>query len=65
MGLSRIEDVVKDAAEGKIFILVDDENRENEGDLCILGEFASPEAINFMAMHGRGLDLFIFNTISI
>ena len=55
MGLSRIEDVVKDAAKGKIFILVDDENRENEGDLCILGEFASPEAINFMAMHGRGL----------
>ena len=45
MGLSSIEDVVKDAAEGKIFILVDDENRENEGDLCILGEFASPEVI--------------------
>ena len=55
MGLSSIEDVVKDAAEGKIFILVDDENRENEGDLCVLGEYASPEAINFMAMHGRGL----------
>ena len=55
MGLSSIEEVIKDAAEGKIFILVDDENRENEGDLCILGEFASPEAINFMAMHGRGL----------
>ena len=49
MGLSSIEDVVKDAAEGKIFILVDDEKRENEGDLCVLGEFASPEAINFMA----------------
>jgi 3,4-dihydroxy 2-butanone 4-phosphate synthase/GTP cyclohydrolase II len=55
MGLSSIEDVIKDAAKGKIFILVDDENRENEGDLCVLGEFASPEAINFMAMHGRGL----------
>ena len=55
MGLSSIEDVIKDAADGKIFILVDDENRENEGDLCILGEFASPEAINFMAKHGRGL----------
>ena len=55
MGLSSIEDVVKDAAIGKIFILVDDENRENEGDLCVLGEFASPDAINFMAKHGRGL----------
>ena len=55
MGLSNIEDVIKDAAKGKIFILVDDANRENEGDLCVLGEFASPEVINFMAMHGRGL----------
>ena len=55
MGLSSIEELVKDATEGKIFILVDDENRENEGDLCVLGEFASPKAINFMAKHGRGL----------
>ena len=55
MGLSKIEDVIKDAAVGKIFILVDDENRENEGDLCVLGEFASPDAINFMAKYGRGL----------
>ena len=55
MGLSSIEDVINDAANGKIFILVDDENRENEGDLCVLGEFASPDAINFMAKHGRGL----------
>ena len=49
MGFSSIEDVIKDASKGKIFILVDDENRENEGDLCVLGEFASPDAINFMA----------------
>ncbi len=55
MSLSSIEDVLKDAAKGKIFILVDDEKRENEGDLCILGEFASPDAINFMAKYGRGL----------
>ena len=55
MGLSSIEEVIKDAAKGKIFILVDDENRENEGDLCVLGEFASPDAINFMAKYGRGL----------
>ena len=46
MGLCSIEDVIKDASKGKIFILVDDENRENEGDLCVLGEFASPDAIN-------------------
>ncbi len=55
MGFSSIEDVIKDASKGKIFILVDDENRENEGDLCVLGEFASPDAINFMAKYGRGL----------
>tara|TARA_B100001093_G_scaffold47473_1_gene40349 strand:+ start:109 stop:1206 length:1098 start_codon:yes stop_codon:yes gene_type:complete len=55
MGLSKIEEVIKDASNGKIFILVDDEDRENEGDLCILGEYASPEAINFMAKYGRGL----------
>ena len=55
MGLSNIEDLIKDAAKGKIFILVDDENRENEGDLCVLGEFASPNVINFMAKYGRGL----------
>ena len=61
MGLSSIEDVIKDAAKGKIFILVDDENRENEGDLCVLGEFASADAINFMAKHGRGLICLVFN----
>ena len=55
MGLSKIEDVIEDASKGKIFILVDDEDRENEGDLCVLGEHASPEAINFMAKYGRGL----------
>ena len=55
MSLSSIEEVIEDASNGKIFILVDDEDRENEGDLCVLGEFASPEAINFMAKYGRGL----------
>ena len=55
MTLSNIEEVIKDASEGKIFILVDDENRENEGDLCVLGEYATPESINFMAKYGRGL----------
>ncbi|MDB3891956.1 3,4-dihydroxy-2-butanone-4-phosphate synthase [Alphaproteobacteria bacterium] len=54
-GLSDIEDVIADAREGKLFILVDDEDRENEGDLCVIGEWADAEAINFMAKHGRGL----------
>ena len=53
--LSSIEDVLDDAKKGKMLILVDDEDRENEGDLCILAEFANAEAINFMAKNGRGL----------
>ena len=53
--LSSIEDVIEDAKKGKMFILVDDEDRENEGDLCILAEFANADSINFMAKHGRGL----------
>ena len=55
VGIDPIEDVIADAAAGRLFILVDDEDRENEGDLCVLGEHASPEAINFMAKYGRGL----------
>ena len=43
------------AKAGRIFILVDDENRENEGDLCIPAENATPEVINFMAKYARGL----------
>ena len=54
-GLSKIDDVIADASAGKLFILVDDEDRENEGDLCIVAEYATPDAINFMAKHGRGL----------
>jgi 3,4-dihydroxy 2-butanone 4-phosphate synthase / GTP cyclohydrolase II len=53
--LSPIEDIIEDARHGRMFILVDDESRENEGDLVIPAERASPEAINFMAKHGRGL----------
>lgn len=55
MTLSPIEDIIEDARAGRMFILVDDENRENEGDLVIAAEFADAKAINFMAMHGRGL----------
>ncbi len=53
--LSPIEDVIEDARKGRMFILVDDENRENEGDLVIPAEKATPEVVNFMAKHGRGL----------
>ena len=53
--LSSIEEVLEDARNGKMFILVDDEDRENEGDLCILAEDANADAINFMAKNGRGL----------
>jgi 3,4-dihydroxy 2-butanone 4-phosphate synthase/GTP cyclohydrolase II len=54
-GLSTIEEVIADAKVGKLFILVDDEDRENEGDLCVIGEYAMADAINFMAKYGRGL----------
>ena len=53
--LSSIEDIIEDARNGKMFILVDDEDRENEGDLVIPAQMATPEAINFMAKYGRGL----------
>lgn len=53
--LSPIEDVLEDARNGRMFILVDDEDRENEGDLIIPAQMATPDAVNFMAKYGRGL----------
>ena len=53
--LSPIEEVIEDARNGRMFILVDAEERENEGDLVIPAQMATPDAINFMAKHGRGL----------
>jgi 3,4-dihydroxy 2-butanone 4-phosphate synthase / GTP cyclohydrolase II len=53
--ISPIEDIIEDARNGRMFILVDDEDRENEGDIVIPAQMATPEAINFMAKHGRGL----------
>ncbi|MFM6855006.1 MAG: 3,4-dihydroxy-2-butanone-4-phosphate synthase, partial [Sphingopyxis sp.] len=50
-----IEEIIDEARNGRMFILVDDEDRENEGDLVIPAQMATPDAINFMAMHGRGL----------
>jgi 3,4-dihydroxy 2-butanone 4-phosphate synthase/GTP cyclohydrolase II len=53
--LSSIEEIIEDARNGRMFILVDDESRENEGDLVIPAQMATPDAINFMARYGRGL----------
>ncbi len=53
--MSPIEDVIADIAAGKMIVLMDDENRENEGDLCMAAQQVTPEAINFMAKYGRGL----------
>ena len=50
-----IEEIIDEARNGRMFILVDDEDRENEGDLIIPAQMATPDAINFMAKHGRGL----------
>src|SRR5205823_11442869 len=50
-----IDDVVSDIARGRIVIVTDDADRENEGDLVMAAEKATPEAVNFMAKHGRGL----------
>jgi 3,4-dihydroxy 2-butanone 4-phosphate synthase/GTP cyclohydrolase II len=53
--LSSIEEIVEDARNGRMFILVDDEDRENEGDLVIPASMATDDAINFMAKYARGL----------
>src|SRR5512146_816748 len=53
--ISPIEEIIEEARNGRMFILVDDEDRENEGDLVIPAQMATPAAINFMAKHGRGL----------
>ena len=53
--LSGPEELIDEARNGRMFILVDDEDRENEGDLVIPAQMATPDAINFMARHGRGL----------
>ena len=55
MGLCSVEEAIEDIRSGKMIILVDDEDRENEGDLTMAAEKVTPEAINFMAKHGRGL----------
>src|SRR5579883_2989621 len=50
-----VEEAIEDIRAGKLVVVVDDEDHENEGDLTIAAQFATPEAVNFMATHGRGL----------
>ncbi|SDX95069.1 3,4-dihydroxy-2-butanone-4-phosphate synthase [Citreimonas salinaria] len=53
--ISSVEEIIDDARSGRMFILVDHEDRENEGDLVIPAQWATPDAVNFMALYGRGL----------
>ena len=53
--ISRTEEIIADIKAGKMVILVDEEDRENEGDLVFAADYVTPEKINFMARHGRGL----------
>ena len=53
--MASVDEIIEEARAGKMTILVDDEDRENEGDLFIPAEAVTPEIINFMAMYGRGL----------
>ena len=53
--ISTPAELIEEAKAGRIFIMIDDEDRENEGDLTMAAEMITPEAINFMATHGRGL----------
>lgn len=55
MALNSIEEIIEDIRQGRMVILMDDEDRENEGDLVMAAEHCTPEAINFMAKFGRGL----------
>ena len=55
MGLNKIEELISDIKKGKMVLLMDDEDRENEGDIILAGEKVTPDKINFMAKNARGL----------
>ena len=55
MKFNSIKQAIEDIKKGKVIIVVDDENRENEGDFVAAAEMVTPEMINFMATHGKGL----------
>ncbi|MGB8409774.1 MAG: 3,4-dihydroxy-2-butanone-4-phosphate synthase, partial [Gallionella sp.] len=54
-GISPVQEIIDEMRAGRMVILIDEEDRENEGDLVFAAEFVTPEKINFMAKHGRGL----------
>ena len=55
MSFATIPEAIEEIRAGRMLVVVDDEDRENEGDLTMAAQFVTPEAINFMAVHGRGL----------
>ncbi|MCG8038806.1 MAG: 3,4-dihydroxy-2-butanone-4-phosphate synthase, partial [Candidatus Thiodiazotropha taylori] len=55
MSLNTTEEIIEDLKQGKMVVIMDDEDRENEGDLVMAAEAVTPDAINFMARYGRGL----------
>ena len=55
MAFATIPEAIEEIRAGRMLVVVDDEDRENEGDLTMAAQFVTPEAINFMAVHGRGL----------
>ena len=55
MAFASIPEAIEEIRAGRMLVVVDDEDRENEGDLTMAAQFVTPEAINFMALHGRGL----------
>src|SRR5579862_10002799 len=55
MSFATIPEAIEEIRAGRMLVVVDDEDRENEGDLTMAAQFVTPEAINFMALHGRGL----------
>lgn len=65
MYITNIEEAIAEIKNGKMIVLVDDEKRENEGDLTIAAEKISPEHINFMAKYGRGLICLAMDPINV
>ena len=55
MGFAKVEDAIEDIRQGKMLVVVDDEDRENEGDIIVAAETVTPEQINFMATYAKGL----------
>ena len=59
-GFNTVEEALEDLRQGKLILVTDDPDRENEGDFICAAEYATTENINFMAVHGKGLDLYAY-----